>query len=97
MVQHSSGTVDRTPTNPALTGGSYVSCSFEGTSSFEDIHCDDGMSIVGGHFKNSGFSSDSTDILFAAWRGSTKKQYKTFHKKWFSFCRDGKIINFKFR
>lgn len=29
VVQHSSGTVDRTPTNPASTGGSYVTCSFQ--------------------------------------------------------------------
>lgn len=67
VVQHSSGTVDRTPTNPASTGGFYVSCSFQGRSSFEEIHCDDGMSIVGRHLKNSGFSSDATDILLAAW------------------------------
>lgn len=31
VEQLSSGTVDRTPTNPASIGGSSVSCSFQGT------------------------------------------------------------------
>lgn len=91
MVQQSSGTVDRTPTNLATTGGSTVSCTLQRMSSIEEIHCDDGMSIVGRHFKDSGFSSDASDVLLASWRGSTKKQYKTFHKKWVSFCCERKI------
>lgn len=53
------------------------------------------LSIVGRHFKNSGFSSEATNILLAAWRGSTKKQIKTFHKKWFSLCRERKINQFQ--
>lgn len=65
-------------------------------SSFEEFHCDDGMSIVGRHFKSSGFSSDATDILLAAWRGSTKTQYKTFNKNGFLSVVKGRLINFKF-
>lgn len=83
VEQLSSGTVDRTPTNPASIRGSSVSCSFQGT-----VDCWETL-------QNSGFSSEATNILLAAWRGSTKKQIKTFHKKWFSLCRERKINQFQ--
>lgn len=34
-------------------------------------------------------------LPLSSWRGCTKKQCKTFHKKWFSFCRKRKINQFQ--
>ena len=37
-------------------------------------------------FSNYGLSSSSLEIIMAAWRGSTKKQYTTHIKKWLAYC-----------
>lgn len=95
VVQHSSGTVDRTPTNPASTGGSYVSCSFQGTSSFEEIVMM-ACRLSGDTSKTLAFRRmlplSSWQLGEAAQRNSTRLSIKNG----FLSVVKGRLINFKF-
>lgn len=51
----------------------------------------DGMSCVRGSFSRYNFPEEVTDILMAAWRKGTQKQYATYLKKWMAFCRERQI------
>jgi hypothetical protein len=42
-------------------------------------------------YKDAGISQQSIDIIMQSWRGSTKKQYKTYLKKWTVFCLKNKF------
>ena len=37
-------------------------------------------------FEKRGLSEETKKILMSSWRESTKKQYRSYQKKWMSFC-----------
>lgn len=49
------------------------------------------MSCIRKQFIDRGISTKTASIMLCSWRKSTKKQYKVFVKKWFSYCRERKI------
>lgn len=51
------------------------------------------VSCFGKTFKDRGLSEETQAILLSSWRDSTKKQYRSYLKKWVSFC-DKRKINF---
>lgn len=51
----------------------------------------DGLSAIRGSFKDRNISVKATNILLASWRKGTQKQYITYIKKWFTFCREKQI------
>ena len=48
-------------------------------------------SCIRKQFIDRGISTKTASIMLCSWRKSTKKQYKVFVKKWFSYCRERKI------
>ena len=54
----------------------------------------DGLSAIRGSFKDTNISVKATNILLASWRKGTQKQYITYIKKWFTFCRENQIDSF---
>ena len=46
----------------------------------------DGLLLVRQSLLNTGLSEESTDIILASWRDSTKKQYLVYVHKWILFC-----------
>ena len=57
-----------------------------------DTHC---LSSIRENFRSRGLSETSTRILMASWKYSTKKQYHSYIKKWFIYCRERKIDKFR--
>ena len=51
----------------------------------------DSMSIIRRSFKDRNISDKATNILLASWRKGTQKQYITYIRKWFSFCREKQV------
>ena len=49
------------------------------------------MSFVRELFASRGISTESSDILCASWRNSTKLQYSFYVEKWIRFCQKRKI------
>lgn len=54
----------------------------------------DGMSIVRLQFQKRGISHQAASILLASWKSGTKKQYKTFYKRWFQYCGEKSVDPF---
>ena len=46
----------------------------------------DGDSYIGGPGACEGLSRQTRDIIKASWRETTRKQYTSYIRKWFSFC-----------
>ena len=42
--------------------------------------------VSGKQFEKRGLSEETKKILMSSWRESTKKQYRSYQKKWMSFC-----------
>ena len=51
----------------------------------------DGMSIVRQYYETRGVSKSTVGLLMSSWRGSTKKQYSGYIKKWTAFCLKRKV------
>ena len=51
----------------------------------------DGLLAIRRSFKDRNISVKVTNILLASWCKGTQKQYITFIKKWFTFCREKQI------
>ena len=49
------------------------------------------MSCVRKRYREQGFSRKTVGILMASWRSSTKKQYRSFIKRWIQYCNKRKI------
>lgn len=44
------------------------------------------LPCVGSYFRSRGLSDRVTEVLLASWRDGTKSQYKSYIKRWCSFC-----------
>ena len=53
-----------------------------------------GLSCVRSQLQKRGISKNASSVIMASWRSGTKKQYDTFHKRWFQFCNERKIDSF---
>lgn len=63
-------------------------CTSETTSSSGPV---DSLSTVRRSLQTRGFSTQAVDIILQSWRGSTKKQYDCYIKKWVSYCSECRI------
>ena len=46
----------------------------------------DGLQVVWEHYKGQELSQQATSIIMESWRDATKCQYKSYIKKWISYC-----------
>ena len=44
------------------------------------------MSVIREFYQTQGISQSAANLLLASWRGSTKKHYDVYIKKWTKFC-----------
>lgn len=49
------------------------------------------MSCVRKRYREQGFSRKTVGVLMASWISSTKKQYRSFIKRWIQYCNKRKI------
>lgn len=66
----------------------------EGASTSQQT-CFNGMSSVRKYYENRNFSKNTTNIILASWRDSTKKQYSTYIRKWLRFCSEKQVDTFQ--
>ncbi|XP_046577174.1 uncharacterized protein LOC124285074 [Haliotis rubra] len=87
LVHQNPGTVDRlsqTPTQEQETPDSHSSTQ-QDSSAVEQTSADS-LQAVRRSLQSQGLSTDAVNIILQSWRGSTKKQYKSYHKRWMQFC-----------
>ena len=53
----------------------------------EENISNDGVSCLREQYRKRGLSENASRILLASWKSGTKKQYSTFFRRWFHFCR----------
>ena len=64
---------------------------FRQETSLDTQTATDSLSAIRRSFKDRNISLKATNILLASWRKGTQKQYLTYVRKWFSFCREKQI------
>ena len=52
------------------------------------------VSLIREQFQNRGLSTAATEVLEAAWRTSTRKQYEGHLEKWRQYCRERNMVPF---
>ena len=91
LVFSSDGVFDR-QTSAASTQTEVVNNTlFRQDSSVNKSDSFDGLSNIRTNYENQGISKEATQIIFASWRGSTKKQYAHYIRRWIRFCDKRKI------
>lgn len=82
---------DRLPFDASETGETSDSGQFREETSIDSQVTTDSLSAIRESFKSRDISLKATNMLLASWRKGTQKQYITYVRKWFSFCRQKQI------
>lgn len=94
MVQPSTRDIGGSCSNFTSDRQSVDSSGHGCAASSEGLVSADGMSIVRLQFQKQGISRQAASILLASWKSGTKKQYKTFYKRWFQYCGEKSVDPF---
>lgn len=95
LVSNVDGTYDRYSVSSSQERESFDNSGDKEDSSSSQETEFNGLSVIRQGIKGRHVSSKATNIIMSSWRFGTQKQYATYIKRWFQYCRQGKIDPFQ--